>query len=184
MKTQITTLLFPVLAALLLAVSSAQSQTDPASGGQRQGGRRQRQGNVDPAQFQQRMMDRYRERLEVKDDTEWKAIEPLIKNLADARMAVGGGMGRGGPGRGGGRGGDGNATPPPQTANPARENPAAQQLQKAVDSKASSAEIKAALNKYLEYRKSKQADLEKAQAALRAVLTSRQEALAVLSGLL
>jgi hypothetical protein len=57
-------------------------------------------------------------------------------------------------------------------------------LQRAIDSKAPAAEIKAALAKYMEYRKSKQADLEKAQAALRAVLTSRQEAIAALSGLL
>jgi hypothetical protein len=44
--------------------------------------------------------------------------------------------------------------------------------------------MKAALAKYLGYRKGKQADLEKAQEALRTVLTARQETIAALSGLL
>jgi hypothetical protein len=44
--------------------------------------------------------------------------------------------------------------------------------------------MKAALAKYIESRKAKQAELEKAQAALRAVLSSRQEAIAALNGLL
>jgi hypothetical protein len=90
---------------------------------------------------------------------------------------------RGGPGRGGRRGGgDSNQTSTP----PARENPnpAAEELQKAVDAKVPAPEMKSALAKYTEYRKAKQAELEKARDALRAVLTSRQEAIATLSGLL
>jgi hypothetical protein len=43
--------------------------------------------------------------------------------------------------------------------------------------------MKAALAKYSDYRKAKQADLEKARNALRAVLTPRQEAIATLLGL-
>ena len=97
---------------------------------------------------------------------------------------MGRGMSRGGP-RGGnngqsgdqqgqqGRGGFGG---PP--------NPDADALQKAIDSKASKAEIKAALDKYVASRKAKQAALEQAQADLRKVLTSRQEAIATLNGLL
>jgi Spy/CpxP family protein refolding chaperone len=57
-------------------------------------------------------------------------------------------------------------------------------LQKAIDSKASKAEMKAALDKYVASRKTKQADMEKAQAALRELLTPRQEAIATLNGLL
>ena len=99
-----------------------------------------------------------------------------------------GGFGRGGFGgrRGGGdnggdqgaqRGGGGGGmfgTPSPER----------EALQKAIDSKAPKAEIKAALAKYLESRKVKQATLEKAQDDLRKVLTSRQEAIAVLNGYL
>jgi hypothetical protein len=44
--------------------------------------------------------------------------------------------------------------------------------------------MKAALDKYVASRKAKQAALEQAQADLRKVLTSRQEAIATLNGLL
>ena len=49
---------------------------------------------------------------------------------------------------------------------------------------ASKAEIKAALDKYIASRKAKQAALEQAQEDLRKVLTTRQEAIASLNGLL
>jgi hypothetical protein len=164
--------------AFLLTAGKAMAQTDPGTGGQRQGNGRTR--NFDPAQFQQRLMDRYRERLEITDDAEWKAIQPLIQNVLDARTAIGG---RGLPPRGGRRGGDANANASEQRG-PGRENPAADELQKVLDAKAPAPETKAALAKYIEYRKTKQADLEKARDALRAVLTARQEAIATLSGLL
>lgn len=177
---------------LCLAASDvmAQNNQNQNGGRQRQGngqtGGRQRRNNVDPAQMQQRIMDRYRERLEITDDAEWKTIQPLIQKVIDARMAVGTG-GRGMFGRGGRPGEDANQQGQAdqsqrRTLTPA--NPAAEVLQKAVDAKAPAAEIKGALARYLEYRKGKQAELEQAQAALRAVLTSRQEAIAVLSGLL
>ncbi len=143
----------------------------------------QGRGNFDPAQFQQRMMDRYKEQLEIQDDTEWKAIQPLVQKVMDARMAVGfGGRGMFGRGPRGGGGDQGGNQPQRPSFGP--PNPEADALQKAIDSKASNAEMKAALAKYLESRKAKQADLEAAQAKLRAVLTPRQEAIACMSGLL
>ena len=45
-------------------------------------------GNFDPAQFRQRMMDRLKEELEVTDDSEWKAMEPMVQAVMDARMAT------------------------------------------------------------------------------------------------
>src|SRR5260370_35482946 len=36
-------------------------------------------GNFDPAQFRQRMLDRYKERLEVTSDDEWKLIQDRIE---------------------------------------------------------------------------------------------------------
>ncbi len=140
----------------------------------------QGRGNFDPAQFQQRMMERYKEQLEVKDDAEWKAIQPLVQKVMDARMAVGFG-GRGMFGR---RGGDQGGGDQERRRSFGPPNPEADALQKAIDSKASNAELKAALGKYLEARKQKQADLEKAQADLRKVLSLRQEAIAAMSGLL
>jgi hypothetical protein len=142
-------------------------------------------GNFDPAQFQQRMMERTKEQLEITDDAEWKAIEPLVQKVMDVRRETMAGMGRGMFGGRGPRGADnaqGNqggrarmfGTPMPE----------AEALQKAIDAKASNSEMKAAIAKYQEARKAKQADLEKAQADLRKVLSVRQEALATLNGLL
>jgi hypothetical protein len=176
-----------VSAALFLTDSQAMAQNNPGGGTQRQrngqGGGRQRQGNFDPAQMQERMLQRYRERLEITDDQEWKAIQPRVQKVLDARMAVGT-SGRGMFGRGGRQGGDANQADQGQRRSLAPANPAAETLQKAVESKASTPEIKAALAKYLDNRKAKQAELEKAQEELRGVLTSRQEAIAALSGLL
>lgn len=137
----------------------------------------------DPAQMRERMMTRLKEQMEITDDTEWNAIQPLVQKVMDARMATMGGMGRGmfGPRRGGDNGGDQGQRRGPFGQQP---SPEAEALQRAVDSKASTAELKAAIAKYTAYRKAKQADLEKAQADLRKVLTARQEAIATLDGLL
>jgi hypothetical protein len=168
---------------LLSASVRTMAQNNQDNGGQPPRNGRQRPANFDPAQFQQRMIDRYREKLEITEDAEWKAIQPLIQNVLNARMALGTG-GRGGFVRGSRGGADGNQPAPAQRTNPVRENPAAEELQKAVDAKVPAAEMKAALAKYIEYRKGKQVELDKARDALRAVLTSRQEAIATLSGLL
>ena len=140
------------------------------------------QGNFDPAEFQQRMMERTKETLEITDDAEWKAIEPLVAKVMDARRdqltANFRGFGRGNRGGGdndrGPRGGGMFGTPSPE----------AEALQKAIDAKAANSEIKAALAKYEAARKAKLAVLEKAQADLRKVLTPRQEAIAAMNGLL
>src|SRR2546423_15409259 len=73
----------------------------------------QGRGNFDPAQMRQRMMDNYKERLEVTSDAEWKIISERIEKVMDAQREtrVGGGFGRfGGGGRRGGDtpGGDNN----------------------------------------------------------------------------
>lgn len=150
-------------------------------------GGRQGRGNFDPAQFRERMMQNLREQLEVTDDSEWKAIEPMVQKVMDARMASVSGMGRGMFGGGRRRGGDNanNNADQQQRRGPfGQPNPEADALQKAIDAKASKAEIKAAMDKYVASRKAKQAELEKAQDDLRKVLTSRQEAIATLNGLL
>lgn len=157
-------------AAALALGTSAQAQQD------------QGRPRFDPAQMQQRMMERYKEQLEITDEQEWKAIQPLIQKVQEARVAS---MGRGMFGFGGRRGGPGGPEgeqgqrrfgPPP--------SPEAEALQKAIDAKAPKAELKAAVEKYQAARKVKLAELEKAQDDLRKVLTARQEAIATLNGLL
>ena len=153
----------------------------------------QGRGNIDPQEFRQRMMDNYRERLEIKGDDEWKAIQPLIEKVSDARLAVavgggGFGFGRGGGGRRGGGNNDAQANGNNQGGRrgfPGGEpSPEAEELQKAIDSNASKDELKAKLAKVREARKEKEAKLAKAQEDLKKVLTVKQEAAAVLMGLL
>src|SRR2546426_8683186 len=81
---------------------------NPVAAQQGQGGR----GNFE--EFRQRMMDNYRERLEIKGDDEWKAIQPLIAKVMDARQDVGFGGGFGFGRGGGGRRGGGEAEAPAQ----------------------------------------------------------------------
>jgi hypothetical protein len=170
--------------ALCFGVASVLAQTAPPAGGGNQGGGRQGRGNFDPAQMQQRMMERYKEQLEITDDAEWKVIQPLVQKVWDARMATMSGMGRGMFGRRGGPGGGGTDTGNTQRSTTASQNPDADALQKAIDAKASNAEMKTALTKFAASRKVKQAELEKAQDALRKVLSVRQEAIASMNGLL
>jgi len=150
-------------------------------------------GNFDPEQFRQRRMEAYREQLEVKSDDEWKVVSERINKVVDARREVGfgGGAGGFGFGRGGRPGGEGNNQPGEQGGRRGprggfgpEPSPEADALQKAIDSKASADELKAKLAKLREVRKEKEARLEQAQEELRKVLSVRQEAAAVLAGLL
>jgi hypothetical protein len=156
------------------------------------GGRR----GFDPAraqEFQQRRMDRLKEELEVKDD-EWTALQPLIQKVMDAQRAVfadriggafRGGRGGGGGGDNAGGGGDGGRRRGGGGFGGFGEpSPEAQALEKAIESKASNSEMKAALAKYQESRKAKQTDLETAQTNLKKVLSVRQEAILTAQGLL
>jgi hypothetical protein len=187
-----------VAATLCVCVASLQAQQDNG-GGNGGGGRRRNQGGgggggfgggggtFDPAQMQQRRVDNAREELGFTNDTDWSAVEPLVKKVVDAQTQMigdrmrgfgrnrGGGNGGGGPGGGGGGGGRGGFGTP---------SPEAEALQKAVDDNAPSAQIKASLAKLQASRKDKQAKLEAAQAELRKVLSVKQEAQATLSGLI
>lgn len=155
------------------------------------GGRRNRQGggpgggfnggNFDPAQMQQRMVDGARDRLEFTNDTEWAAVEPLVTKVVAAQMEARNGQMRGMFGRN--RGGQGGQGGPGGGRGFGAPNPEADALQKAIDDNAPSAQIKDLLAKYKSAQKAKQAKLEAAQADLKKVLTTRQEALATLSGL-
>ena len=148
---------------------------------------RRDRGNFDPEQMRQRMMERYRETLEVKNDDEWKVIEGRITKVMDARRDVGAGGGAGmffGRRRGGDNNGGGAGDDERRRRFGGEPSPEADALQKAVEAKASNEELKAKLAKYREIQKEKQAKLDQAQNELRKVLSVRQEANAVLMGLL
>jgi hypothetical protein len=174
-----------ILSALCLSVGNLSAQdngnTNGANAGGRPGGGGPGGRNFDPAQFQQRMMDNVKERLGFTNETEWSAVQPLVQKVMDARRDMGGfggGFRRGGGGgnqdNGGGRRGGFGGEPSPE----------AEALQKAIDANAPTSQIKSALEKYRSSQKDKEAKLEQAQANLRKVLTSKQEAQAVLLGLL
>ena len=182
MKMQNWLMMAGVAGSMCFGANQAMAQQDNGGGG------RPGRGPFDPAQFQQRMMERYKEVLEVNSDDDWKALQPMVQKVMDARMQSFAGMGRGmfGPRRGGGGGGDN----PGDQGGGMRRGPFGQPmpeqeaLQKAIDAKASKAEVKAALAKFVEARKAKEDQLKAAQEELRKVLTARQEAIATLNGLL
>ena len=183
-----------VAAVLSLSAGSliAQDQQTPPPAGQGGGGGGR--GNFDPAQMRQRMMDRYKEQIDVTDDADWKVISGLIEKVTTARRETGGGFG--GFGRGGGPGGGGPGGPGGGGAGGGagggggrggfggQQLPEAEALQKAIEAKASNDEIKTKLAKYRDARKVKEVSLEKAQEELRKILSVKQEAAAVLAGLL
>ena len=149
-------------------------------------------GRPDPEEMRQRMTERMREQFGVTDDAEWKVIEAKIQKVNEARRATGGGfaaMGafggrRGGPGGDGdrpGRGGEGGGGR--RGGFGGEPSPEVEDLRKAIDAKASPDEIKARLAKVREARKANEAKLEAAQEELRKVLSVRQEAVAVMMGL-
>ena len=166
-----------VTAALCVGADSLRAQQDNGGGGGGFGGGGFR--NMDPAQRQQMMMDRYKQDLGFTNDTEWSAVEPLVQKVADARReSMAGGFGGFRRNRGGNAdNGGGNRPQPP--SNPDREA-----LQQAIDSNAPASQVASALSKYRASQKAKQSKLEQAQSDLAKVLTPKQEAQAVLAGLL
>lgn len=174
-----------LVAALSLSASSlfAQDNNTNDNGGQGgQPGRRMRGqggpggGNYDPAQRQQQMLERIKDELGFTNDTDWSAVEPLVQKVMDARRDVGfGGMGRMFRNRGGNNGGGRGFGPEPSAEQKALED--------AIDNNAPKGQLKAALDKYRASQKDKQSKLEQAQANLKKVLSQKQEAQAVLLGL-
>ena len=152
----------------------------------------QGRGNFDPAQFKQMRLDRLKEQMAVTDDAEWKVIESAAGKVMDAQMEAMsgrfGGMGRGGRGGNGGGGNGTNSATGGQNGGrggrggtPSAEMEA---LQKAVDDNASADVINAKLKAVHDANKAKEDKLEQTQADFRKILTPRQEAIAVLNGLL
>jgi len=171
------------VAALALSTSNLFAQDDGGdNGGRRRGGGGFGGGNFDPAQFQQRMMDRIHDELGYTNDTDWNAVQPLIQKVMDARRDIGfpgGGMRMfrraNGAGDNGGQ---------PRRNFFGQPSPEAEALQQAIDNNAPAAQIKDLLAKYQTSQKAKEAKLTEAQDNLRKVLTVKQEAQATLLGLL
>lgn len=179
------------------AFAQANPGTDP-NGGRRRGGDRTAQdgggrdgggrGNFSPEEAQARMLTSLRERFGITDDEEWGLISKRIGAVMEVRRTAGGpgggGMffagGRGGPPPGGGGGDRGGRGPGGRGGG----SPEIAALQAAITDNLTEAEIKSRLERVREARRENEAKLQKAQEELRAVLSVKQEATAVLFGLL
>lgn len=179
-------------AALLWASSSsllAQANTGGTDDRRRRGGDDTGGRNFNPQEMQARMLSSLRERLEVTDDEEWKVISDRIAKLQEIRRnapggGIGGFMGRGGPGGPGGSTSNGGSDSGRGRGTRTGGSPEVSALASAVRDKLPDAEIKARLDRVREIRKETEAKVTKAQEELRAVLSVRQEAVAVMYGLL
>ena len=138
------------------------------------GGRGGDRGGFDRSQIMDRIMDRYRDNLGF-SVAEWKVVRPKVQAVMDNRISGASGMmSMFGGGSRRGRGGSSSDEKSPTSDLRdllEKENPA-------------KGDIKAKLAAYRADRKAREAKLKKAQEDLRQLLTIKQEAQAVLAGLL
>jgi hypothetical protein len=176
MNTFIKSLSLLVVTAVFASVTvdiSAQERDRNRDRGNRERGERGDRGNFDRSQIMERIMERYRENLGI-SVAEWKVVQPKVQAVMDNRISGASGMmsffgGRGSRGRG----------------DSSTEKTPTSELRDLLEKDApSKEEIKAKLAAYRADRKAREAKLKKAQEDLRQLLTLKQEAQAVLSGLL
>ena len=176
---QLRKFLVTVLAAATVAIATPKVAAQPGAGGGMAGGAA---GFTmpDAKQMAQMQVTALRDTLGVTNDTEWNAIASLVTKVVviqtDVQMAE---MARRMGPMMANLGGAGGANPFGTVSDPTGDA-----LQKSLDNNASAAEIKAALARYRDARKQKQAELAKARDALKQVLTTRQEATLTMSGIL
>ena len=177
------------MALLVMAAASPALAQAPGPGGPG--------GPPDFAEMRQRFLDRMKEMLGASDD-EWKALQPKIEKVQQLQREASGmrgmfmmmfGPGPGGPPPGGpggpggpppgGPGGFGGDQPPSPVVQKMQD------LRAALDNKdAKPEEIKAKLQALRDARTQAKADLTKAQDDLRDLLTTRQESVLVMMGIL
>jgi hypothetical protein len=165
------------LAMPVLAQNDPAPATQPAQQGN--GGRR----TFDPAAFRQQVLDGLKERLGATDD-EFAAIQPKLSKVLELQRDAGGGRGMMGGGRRG-RNGATTTTPPAGGAEQSAVQKASADLQATLDNKDSKPDdIKAKLDTFRAAKAKAKEDLAAAQKDLESVLTQRQEALLVVTGML
>jgi len=173
MNTLIKSLSLLVVTAVFAGVTvdiSAQERDRNRDRGNRDRGER---GQWDRSQIMERIMDRYRENLGF-SVAEWKVVQPKVQAVMDNRISGASGMMSMFGGSRRGRGGDSSTEKTPTS-----------ELRDLLEKEdASKGDIKAKLAAYRADRKAREAKLKKAQEDLRQFLTIKQEAQAVLAGLL
>lgn len=171
--------------ATLVVSLTALAQNPPVTEAPAGNEERRTRREFNPEEMRNRMSAALREQFQVEDDAEWAIISERIQKIAELRRAGGGGlagaMAMRGMGPQPGRGESSAAGARPRMGGGSPETEA---LVAAVRSKAPDAELKARLERLREVRKANEAKLTEAQEELRAVLNLRQEAIAVVAGLL
>ena len=173
MNTLIKSLSLLVVTAVFAGVTvdiSAQERDRNRDRGNRDRGER---GQWDRSQIMERIMDRYRENLGF-SVAEWKVVQPKVQAVMDNRISGASGMMSMFGGSRRGRGGDSST----------EKTPTSELRDLLEKDDASKGDIKAKLAAYRAERKAREAKLKKAQEDLRQFLTIKQEAQAVLAGLL
>jgi hypothetical protein len=181
-----------VLAGIAVMCLSAHDLMAQAGGG----GRR----NFDPAQFRQQMLDGLKDAMEVTNDDEWNVLQAAIGKVMDANQDVQSstprGFGRGGRNRNGGGNGGGNAGGGTNNAGGGNgggngggrrgptPSPEVEALSASIEANASADEIKGKLAAVRSALEAKQAKLVAAQADLQKLVSTKQEAILVLRGIL
>lgn len=127
-----------------------------------------------PADAQARTLDRLREKLVVPDDTEWALMVERITKIEEIRRTL---WSSAANVRGPGTGAD-------KSKRSSSNNPERDALRTAVTDNLPDAEIKSRLARAHEIHSQNEARLARAQSDLRAILSIRQEAVAVMAGLL
>ena len=176
MNTFIKSLSLLVVTAVFASVTvdiSAQERDRDRDRGNRERGERGNRGNFDRSQIMERIMERYRENLGI-SVAEWKVVQPKVQAVMDNRISGASGMMSFFGGRGS-RGRDDSST---------EKTPTSELRDLLEKDDASKGDIKAKLAAYRADRKAREAKLKKAQEDLRQLLTIKQEAQAVLAGLL
>ncbi len=187
-----------IVAGVLALVAGGLCLAQPPQGGG-PGGPGGPGGQFDFSQMRQRMMENMKQQLGA-DDESWKVIEPRLTKVMELnRQSMTGGMGRGmfgmrgmrgtrGQGDRGGPGGqqgDRPRFPGDENREPSAVEKAQDALQTTLENESASADvIKQQLTALRAARVKAQQELAAAQQSLREILTVRQEALLVLSGML
>lgn len=174
--------------------SSAPSLPPGAGAGPGQEDDRGNRPNFDPEEMRKRFSGMLKEQFQVESADEWAIIEERMRKVQELRAATGsGGMGALGAlaGNRSRRQGNGDNAPGQGGAGGRRggfmgmqSSPESEALATALKNNSSPADIQERLTRLRESRKANEAKLAQAQEDLRAVLNVRQEAVAVLMGLL
>jgi hypothetical protein len=140
----------------------------------------------DKSKTRTKMLERYHKKLEVTDDAEWSVIQKRLESVLwaehELQAALAAGQHKSHPSKSSASSMATNGRGQPARSFDGEEDIRA--LQQSVEGKAAAQEIKPRLARVRELLKVRQEKLANAREELRAVLSSRQEAIALLSGLL